>query len=112
MRETANNRRKTLNIFRGFYAGKGKLRVISLYTQLISLKKETNKSVMDYVIRTETILTALRNAGQTVDDAFIIAMKGLPKHIDLFSIHVTHSNKELAFLEFKTEFHSFEKTLK
>ena len=80
----------------GYYAGKGKLRVISLYTKLTSLKKDTNKKVTDYVIRTETILTALRNAGQTVDDALIIVMilKGLPRHFNLFSIYVTHINKE------------------
>ncbi len=46
----------------------------------------------DYVIRTETILTALKNAGQAVDDASIITMilKGLPHNFNPFSIYVTH----------------------
>ena len=85
-----------------------------MYTQLTSLKKDTNESLAGYVIRTATILTVLRNAGQTVDDALIIAMilKDLARHFDFFSIYITHSNKELTFSEFKTELHSFEKTLK
>ena len=42
-------------------------------------------------------------------DTFIIALilKGLPMHLEPFFIYVTHSN-----LQFKTELHSFEKTLK
>ena len=81
MREAADNGRKTLNILCGHYAGKGKPRVISLYTQLTSLKKDINESVSDYVIRTEINLTALRNARQTVDDVLIITMilKGYEK---------------------------------
>ena len=39
-------------------------------------------------------------------------LRGLPRHFDLFFIYVTHSNKELEFLEFKTELHSFQETLK
>ena len=68
----------------------------------------------DYVIKTENILTAPRNAGQTVDDVSIITiiLKGLPRHFEAFSINVIHSNKELTFSEFKTEFHSFVETLK
>ena len=90
MREAVDNTRKVLNILRGYYAGKGKPSVIS-YTQLSSLKKDTNKSVTDYVIRTETILIPLRNARQTVDDASIIAMilKSLSRHFDLFFINIT-----------------------
>ena len=63
MREAADNGRKVFNILRGHFEGKGKQRVISLYTQLTSLKKDSNESVTDYVIRTETILIELRNAG-------------------------------------------------
>ena len=111
MRKTADNERKAFDILREHYTGKGKPRIIFLYTQLISIKKDEN--VMDYVIRTETSLTALRNVVQTVNDVLIIAMmlKNLPRHFNLFSIYVTHSNKELMFSKFKTELHSFEETL-
>ena len=74
MREAADNGRKALIILHGHNAGKRKPRVISLYTQITPLKKDTNKSVTDYVMRTETILTVLRNAGQTVDDVLFIVM--------------------------------------
>ena len=92
------------------YTGKGKPRVISLHTQSTCL----SECVTDYVIRTEAILAALRNIGQTVNVALIIAMilKGLPRHSDSFSFHVTYSNKELTFSELKTELYSFEETLK
>ena len=115
MKEAADNRIKAFTILRSHYAGKGKPRVISLYTHLTPLKKkDTNKSMKDCVIRTETILTALRNAGQTVDDVLIIAMvlKSLPRHFDPFSVYVTRSKKELTFSEFQTELHGFEETLK
>ena len=32
--------------------GKGKSRIISLYTELTSLKKEPNENVANYIIRT------------------------------------------------------------
>ena len=55
MREAADNGRKALKILHGHYAGKEKPRVISMNTQLTSLKKHTDESVTDYVIKTETI---------------------------------------------------------
>lgn len=51
--------RKALKIIRDYYAGKRKLRIISLYTELTSLNSE---GVMDYVICAEKTITTLRNA--------------------------------------------------
>ena len=95
---------------RDHYAGKGKPRIISLYTELTSLRKEQNEGVTDYIIRTEEMVTALRNAGETLGDGLIIAMvlKGLPRTFNAFSIYVTHSSKELTFSEFKMQLRSFE----
>lgn len=45
MRDAADNRRKALKILRDYYAGKGKPRVISLYTELTSLQKSNSESV-------------------------------------------------------------------
>lgn len=39
MREAADDGRKALGILRNYYAGKGKPRIISLYTELTSLQK-------------------------------------------------------------------------
>ena len=110
MREVADNERKAPNILCRHYAGKGKPRVISLYTQLTPLKKDCIESVKDYVIRTNYFNNPEKcrtNCWQCNDIAMI-----LPRHFNPFFIHVTHSNKELTFIEFKTKLHSYVKTLK
>ena len=65
MREASDNGREAPRIMCDHYAGKGKPRIISLYTELMSLRKEQNEGVIDYIIRTEATVTALRNAGVT-----------------------------------------------
>jgi len=62
MRDTIDDGRKALQILRAHYAGTGKPREISLYTELTSLVRSANESVTDYVIRVETAATALENA--------------------------------------------------
>ena len=90
MRETSDNGREALRILLDHYIGKGKPRIISLYTELMSLRKEQNKAVTDYIIRTEATVTALRNTGETLRDGLIIAMvlKGLPRTFVAFSIYI------------------------
>lgn len=45
MREAADDGRETLRILRDYYQGKGKPRIISLYTELTSLQKSDSESV-------------------------------------------------------------------
>ena len=112
MREALDNGREALRILRDHYAGKGKPKIISLYTELTSLRKEQNEGVTDYIIRTEATVMAQRNAGETLSNGLIIAMvlKGLPRTFNAFSIYVTHSSKELMFSESKIQLRSFKDT--
>ena len=50
MRDARDDGRKALKILRAHYAGTGKPRVISLYTELTSLVKSEHETVTDYVI--------------------------------------------------------------
>ena len=84
MREAADDGRKALQI-------------LALYTELTSLRKESEETVTDYILRAEKTVTALRNAKETISDGLIIAMilKGLPEPYKPFVIHTTQSSEEL-----------------
>ena len=63
MREASDNGREAP---RDHYVGKRKPRIISLYAELTSLKKEQNDGVTNFIIRTEATVTSLTNAGEAM----------------------------------------------
>ena len=84
MRDAADDGRKALTILRDHYAGVGKPRVISLYTELTSLVKFSSETVTDYVIRAETAAAALKNCGENITDIDRNGVERSPRIIQTF----------------------------
>ena len=68
----------------------------------------------EYVIRAETAITAVRNAGEVLSDRLLVGMvlKGLPESFKPFVIHVSQRDDIISFAEFKTKLRSYEDTEK
>ena len=113
--DARDNGRKALEILRQHYQGKGKPRVIALYTELTSLKKRENESVVDYMLRAEKSATGqLRDAEEVISDAILIAMvlKGLPSEYNTFATVIVQREKQMTFAEFKSALRSHEESTK
>ena len=114
IRDAKDKGREAFQILRTHYRGKGKQRIITLYTELTSLIKSSTESLTDYIIKAETARAALLYAGETVSDSLLIAMvlKGLPYSYKPFSIVVTQSDKYKTFPYFKVALRDFEESEK
>ncbi len=114
IRDARDDGRRALEILREHYQGKGKPRIITLYTELTSLKKQENETIVDYVIRAERSATALREADEVISDALLIAMvlKGLPSEYNTFATVVVQREKQMNFAEFKSALRSHEESAK
>ena len=99
---------------REHYLSHGKPSVVSLYTELTSLKKSHDECVTDYMLRAETAATLLKTAGEMISDSLLVAMvlKGLPLEFKPFCTVVTQKDKALTFSEFKVALRSFAETEK
>ncbi|KAK3883860.1 hypothetical protein Pcinc_011828 [Petrolisthes cinctipes] len=114
IREAKDDGKKAIKILREYYMGTSKPRIISLYTELTSLKMEGNESVTDYLIKAEKAATSLKSANEVIIDSLLVAMvlKGLPHSYKTFATVVTQREKEWTFMEFKVQLRSYEETEK
>ena len=114
IREAKDDGRKALKVLREHYQGKGKPRIIALYTELTSLKKGENETTTDYMIRAETAATALKSAEEVISDGLLIAMvlKGLPISYKTFATVVIQREKPMTFSEFKIQLRNYEENEK
>ena len=116
MRDAVDDGRAALKILRQHYQGKGKPRVITLYTDLTSLKfDESRETLTDYVIRAEDYVSKLRSAGERVTDSLLVAMvmKGLPPKYEQFVFGITQRERQVDdFTQFKIYLRNFEEQLK
>ena len=114
IRDATNDGRKALLILQEHYIGKGKPRIISLYTKLTSLKMESGGCLTDYVIQAETAASSLNTAGEVISDSLLTAMvlKGLPAEYKTFTTVVTQKEQKMTFTEFKVILRSFEENEK
>ena len=114
VRDARDNGREALKLLRAHYRGKGKQRVIRLYTELTSLLMKQNESVTDYILRAENAATGLREAGEDISDGLLVAMvlKGLPPPFQSFVAVVTQSDRDWSFKDLKSNLRDYEDTEK
>jgi hypothetical protein len=92
----------------------GKPKVTSLYTELTTLSKGEAKSVTDCMLKAEAAVAALKNAGEEVGDALLMAMilKELPQEFRAFNMVITQKEKQPTYPEFKVALRAFEENEK
>ena len=114
IRDARDDGREALKTLRAHYRGKGKQRVIRLYTELTSLVMKPRETVTDYILRAENAATGLREAGEDISDGLLVAMllKGLPPHFKSFVAVVTQSDKNWSFKDLKSSLRDYEDTEK
>ncbi len=85
-----------------------------MYTSLTQIRMTDNESVTDYLIRAENIITALRDAGETMSDGLTIAMilRGLPDSFKPLAIHITQNEDKVTFTDFKRRLRIYEEVEK
>ena len=112
IRDAKDDGRKALKILRDHYMGTSKPRIIALYQELTSLRKSSEESMTDYVIRAETAAASLKTAGKEIDDTLLVAMvlKGLPSDYKTFATVISQKDTEVSFPDFKIQLKSYEET--
>ena len=114
-RDAKNDGKKAMKILREHYLGSSEPRIMSLYSELASLKMSNSESVTDYLLRAETSASRLTAVDETVSDRLLIAMilRGLPESFKAFCTVTTQKDKsELTLPKFKSSLRSYEENEK
>ena len=114
MRDAKDDGCAAMKLLQEYYIGASKPRIISLYTELTSLKMREDEGVTDYIIRAEKAATYLKNAGETISDSLLVAMllKGLPDSFKSFSTVITQQTGDISFMKFKVALSGYEESEK
>ena len=109
IRDARDDGGKALNILHSHYLPKGKPRIITLYTELTSLKLE-KETITDFIIRAETLASQLRDAKEIISDGLLIAMimKALPTQYKAFTDVMNQKEDDLTFTDFKILLRNYE----
>ena len=110
IRDAPDKGRESFKILKDHYLGTSKPRILSLYTELTSLKMGSGETVTEYMLRAETAASRLKQAEETISDQLLIAMvlKGLPESYKAFSTIMCNTNDKLEFSKFKISLRSYE----
>ena len=60
IRDAPDKGRESFRILKDHYLGTSKPRILSLYTELISLKKGSSETVTEYILSAETVASRLK----------------------------------------------------
>jgi transposase InsO family protein len=114
MNDAMDDGKKALGILRDHYRGKGKPRVIHLYSQLINLKMEESEEITDYLIKVEQVLNSLKSTGEDINDNLLVAivMKGLTSKYSTFCAVMSQKTDDQTFAEFKVALKAFDENEK
>ena len=110
IRDAEDKGREAFKILKDHYLGASKPRIISLYTELTSLKIGKDEGVTEYMLRAEKAASRLKQAEETISDQLLIAMvlKGLPESFKAFSTIMSNSDEKMPFSKFKSALRSYE----
>ena len=108
--DAKNNGRKVFDILRNFYCGTGRSKILSLFTEVGSLKKENTETVTSYILRAEEIILALKHCKHQIDDMMAIALvvKGLPSEYRHFRTIVFQTDNIKRFEDLKSALINYE----
>ena len=106
IRDAMNKGREAFRILEDHHIGASKPRIISLYTELTTLRMSSAETVTDYVMRAENASTRLKQAKEEISDMLLIAMvlKGLPAPFKSFCTLIDNiADDNMTFSQFKVK---------